>query len=343
MLFRFANPQYLYFLIILPVLVGLFIFVRYQRTKRIKRFGDPSLLKDLMPGVSNFRQHLKFYMMLLALAGIIFIAARPQFGSKLETVKKKGLEVMVALDISNSMLAEDVSPNRLSKSKQMLYKLLDGLNNDKFGVIIFAGHPYTQLPITTDYQSAKIFISTIEPEIIKQQGTAIGAALEMASRSFSKDEEQTKGQAIIVITDGENHEDDAVEIAKRINTEQGIQVNVIGIGKPEGTPIPVRGTNSFKKDKDGNIVISKLNETMCQEIAMAGNGIYVRADNTNNAMRVIQTELEKVSKDEVETKIYSEYNEQFSTIAWIVLVVLTIEIFILERKNGLFRNFKLFD
>lgn len=341
MLFRFANPQYLYLLVLIPVMLGLFVYARERRKKRLEQFGDSELLSGLMPGASNTRQHLKFYIPLVALLALIFVAARPQFGSKLETVKKKGLEVMVALDISNSMLAEDVQPNRLEKSKRMLYKLLDGLNNDKFGVIIFAGHPYTQLPITTDYSSAKIFISSIQPDIIKQQGTAIGAALEMASRSFSE-ENVDRGQAIIVITDGENHEDDAVGIAKQI-AERGIQVNVIGIGKPEGSPIPVPGTNGFRKDKQGNTVISKLNENMCMEIAQAGNGTYVRADNTNNAMKVIQAELDKISKSDVESKVYSEYNEQFPPIAWFALVLLVVEIFVLERKNGLFKNFKLFE
>ncbi len=340
MLFRFANPQYLYLLLLLPLLVGLFAYVRARREKNLKAFGDPELLRGLMPGASSFRQHLKFYLPLLALFALIITAARPQFGSKLETVKRKGLEVMVALDISNSMLAEDVQPNRIERSKRMLYKLLDGLNNDKFGVIIFAGHPYTQLPITTDYQSAKIFISSIQPSLIRQQGTAIGAALEMANRSFSQ--EENKGKAIIVITDGENHEDDAVGIAKQI-AAAGVQINVIGIGKPEGSPIPVEGGGGFKKDRDGNTVITRLNEAMCQEIAQAGNGTYVRADNSNSALKVIQTELEKVSKDDVEAKIYSEYNEQFPPIAWFALVVLTLEIFLLERKNGLFRNFKLFE
>ncbi len=341
MLFRFANPQYLYLLVLIPVILGLFVYARERRKKRLEQFGDRELLNGLMPGASNTRQHLKFYIPLVALLALVFVAVRPQFGSKLETVKKKGLEVMVALDISNSMLAEDVQPNRLEKSKRMLYKLLDGLNNDKFGVIIFAGHPYTQLPITTDYSSAKIFISSIQPDIIKQQGTAIGAALEMASRSFSE-ENVDRGQAIIVITDGENHEDDAVGVAKQI-AERGIQVNVIGIGKPEGSPIPVPGTNGFRKDKQGNTVISKLNENMCMEIAQAGNGTYVRADNTNNAMRVIQAELDKISKSDVESKVYSEYNEQFPPIAWVALALLVVEIFILERKNGLFKNFKLFE
>lgn len=339
MLFRFANPQYLYLLALIPVLLGLFAYIRNRRERQLEKFGDLNLLKDLMPGASTFRQHLKFYLPLLALLAIIFIIARPQFGSKLETVKKKGVEVMVALDISNSMLSEDVKPNRLEKSKRMLTKLLDELNNDKFGVIVFAGHPYTQLPITTDYSSAKLFISTIQPDIIPQQGTAIGAALEMANRSFSEDVD--KGKSIIVITDGENHEDNAVEIAKEI-ASKGIQVNVIGIGRPEGSPIPIAGTNSFKTDRNGNTVITKLNENMCREIAQAGNGVYVRADNTNSAMKVIQGEINNIAKDETESKIYSEYNEQFPPIAWFALVILILEIFILERKNGLFRNFKLF-
>ena len=341
MLFRFANPEYLQLLLIVPVFVAWFIYIRIRRKKNLKKFGDESLLKNLMPGVSVFRQHVKFYLSMIAMIAIIIVIARPQFGSKLDTVKRKGLEVMVCLDISNSMLAEDVQPNRLEKSKQMLYKLVDELDNDKFGVVIFAGRSYTQLPITTDYQSAKMFISTIEPGTIQQQGTAIGSALEMANRAFPK-EEDGNGKAIIVITDGENHEDDAVGIAKEI-AKNGVQINVIGIGKPEGTPIPLPGTNSFRKDKDGNTVISKLNEGMCQEIAMAGNGIYVRADNTNNAMKVINEELIKVAKSDVETKVYSEYNEQFPAIAWIALILLVLELFILERKNGLFKGFKLFD
>lgn len=342
MLFRFANPQYLYLLILIPLLLGWYIFTRIQRKKYLKEFGDLDIIKNLMPGVSQFKQNLKFCIQLLALVGIIFVMARPQFGSKLETVKKKGLEVMVALDISNSMLAEDIRPNRLEKSKQMLYKLLDDLNNDKFGVIIFAGKPFTQLPITTDYQAAKMFISSIQPGSIRQQGTAIGAALNLAARSFSENEENNKGQAVIVITDGENHEDDAVQTAKEL-AGKGIHVYVIGIGDPKGAPIPMAGTKSMKKDKDGNTVITKLNETMCREIAVAGEGAYIHADNTNDAIKALQKELDKISKDDVDSKVYSEYDEQFPPIAWIIIALLIIEIIILERKNGLFRDFKLFD
>lgn len=341
-IFRFANQQYLYLLIIIPILIGGYIYTRIQRRKNLEKFGDLELLKNLMPGASQFRQILKFCILMLAMAGIIFVIARPQFGSKLETVKKKGLEVMVALDISNSMLAEDIRPNRLEKSKQMLYKMLDDLNNDKFGVIIFAGKPFTQLPITTDYQAAKMFISSIQPGAIRQQGTAIGAALNLAARSFSENEEKNKGQAVIIITDGENHEDDAVQTAKEL-AEKGIHVNVIGIGDPNGAPIPIAGTNSMKKDKEGNTIITKLNENMCREIAEAGDGVYIHADNTNDAVKALQKELDKFTTDEVNEKVYSEYDEQFPPIVWVILVLLIIEVIILERKNGLFRDFKLFD
>ena len=313
MLFRFANPQYLYLLIIIPILVGWYTYTRIQRKNALKKFGDITLLKNLMPGESKIKQNLKFGILLLAITGVIFVIARPQFGSKLETVKKKGLEVMIALDISNSMMAQDIRPNRLEKSKQMLYKLLDELNNDKFGVIIFAGQPFTQLPITTDYQAAKMFISSIQPGIIRQQGTAIGAALELASRSFSEEEENTKGQAVIIITDGENHEDDAEKIAKEM-AAKGIQINVIGIGNPQGSPIPMEGSSGMKKDKNGNTVITKLDESMCQRIAMAGNGIYIHADNTNDAITAMQKELEKISKGDVDSKQYSEYEEQFDQV-----------------------------
>lgn len=339
MLFRFANPEYLYLLFIIPIIIGWFIYTRFNRKKRLQQFGDIELLKDLMPGASVYRQIIKFSLMLLAFTLCIFVVARPQMGAKLEYVKKKGVEVMVVLDISNSMLAEDVYPNRLERAKQMLNKMLEGFNNDKVGVIVFAGRAFTQLPITSDYQSAKMFISSISTELIAQQGTAIGSAIKMACNSFS-DSEKT-GKSIIIITDAENHEDDARGAAKEA-AEKGIQVNVIGIGKPEGSPIPIGGGN-YKKDKAGNVVMSKLNESVGQEIAMEGNGIYVRADNSNEAMRYMQKELDKIAKDDVETKVYSEYDEQFPTIAWIALALLLLEFFLMEKKNGLFRNFKLFE
>ncbi len=339
-MFRFANPIYLYLLIIIPILIILFIAYRMIRNRSIKAFGNPELLKELMPGISLYRPYAKYILLLIIITLAIFIMARPQFGSKLEIVKQKNVEIMVALDISNSMLAEDIAPNRLEKSKQILSRLVDGLKNDKIGLVVFAGDAFIQLPITSDHVSAKMFMSSISPKLISRQGTSIGAAIDLCVRSFPPTEGASR--AIIVITDGENHEDNAVEAAK-LAAEKGCLVHVIGMGNPNGSPIPIAGTSNFKKDREGNVVISRLNEQMCQEIAQAGKGIYVRADNTNSALKIITQEIEKMSSSETEAKVYSEYNEQFQTLAWIALALLTIEFFILNRKNKLFSKFRLFD
>ena len=246
---------------------------------------------------------------------------------------------MVCLDVSNSMLAEDISPNRLEKAKQMLSRLTDGFENDKVGLIIFAGDAFTQLPITSDYISAKMFLSSINPSMVSAQGTAIGAAIDLAMRSFSPNEAADK--AIILITDGENHEGNAVESAQSA-AGKNIHVSVVGMGQPNGSPIPVGSNQDFMKDEQGNVVITKLNEQMCQEIAAAGQGIYVRADNTNNALKTLQAEVGKMAKAEVESKVYTEYDEQFQTIAWIGLFLLMLEILVLERKSRIFRKVKLF-
>ena len=246
---------------------------------------------------------------------------------------------MVCLDVSNSMLAEDVSPNRLDKAKQMLSRLTDGFTNDKVGLIVFAGDAFTQLPITSDYISAKMFLSSINPSMVSTQGTAIGAAINLAARSFTPDE--TTDKAIILITDGENHEDDAIGAAKAA-AEKGIRVNIVGMGDPKGSPIPIQGSNNYMKDKDGNVVITKLNEQMGQEIAAAGNGMYVRADNTNSALKALQKEIEKMNKTELDSKVYSEYDEQFQIFAWIALFLLIADFMTLDRKNRIFRKVKLF-
>ena len=338
-MFRFANPDFLYLLLILPVLIVFYIYAFIAKKKAIRKYGDPQLISQLMPEVSSKRQHLKFWLMFTAISIAIFIIAGPQFGSKLETVKREGIEIMVCLDVSNSMLAEDITPNRLEKAKQMLSRMTDGFSDDKVGLIVFAGDAFTQLPITSDYISAKMFLSSINPSMVSSQGTAIGAAINLALRSFTPNE--TSSKTILLITDGENHEDDAVKAAQSA-ISKGIKVNVIGIGSPQGAPIPIGGTNNFMKDKEGNVVVTHLNEQMCQEIAAAGQGIYVRADNTNSALRTLQSELEKLDKTELDSKVYSEYDEQFQLLTWIVLIVLIIEFFVLERKNRLFRKVKLF-
>ena len=338
-MFRFAHPEFLYLLFALPALILFFVYAHLQKRKAVKRYGNPVLLGALMPDVSWKRQHLKFWLSLGAIAALIVVIAGPQFGTKLETVKRQGVEIMVCLDVSNSMLAEDVAPNRLEKAKQMLAKLTDGFTNDKVGMIVFAGDAFTQLPITSDYISAKMFLSSISPEMVSTQGTAIGAAINLAARSFTPNEASEK--AIIVITDGENHEDDAVGAAKAA-AEKKIHVSIVGMGDPKGAPIPLGGGNNYMKDNAGNVVITKMNEQMCQEIAAAGQGMYVRADNTNSALKALQQEIGKMSKTDLESKVYSEYDEQFQVFAWIALLLLVAEFLTLDRKNHVFRRIRLF-
>lgn len=338
-MFRFAHPDFLYLLFILPVLVAFYVYAIVLKKKALKKYGNPELLAELMPEVSPKRQHLKFWLLFGAITVVIFIIAGPQFGSKLETVKRQGVEIMVCLDVSNSMMAEDVTPNRLEKAKQMLSKLTDGFKDDKMGLIVFAGDAFTQLPITSDYISAKMFLSSINPSMVSTQGTAIGSAINLAMRSFTPSE--TSDKTIILITDGENHEDDAVKAAAAA-AEKGIHVNIVGMGDPKGSPIPIAGANNYMKDKEGNVVITKLNEQMAQEIAAAGKGMYVRADNTNSALKALQKEIEKMNKSELDSKVYSEYNEQFPALAWIALILLITDFLTLDRKNRVFRKVKLF-
>ncbi len=338
-MFRFEDPTFLYLLLLLPFLAAFYLYSNYRRRKAIRKFGDPVLMAQLMPDVSKYRPDVKFWLVFAAIGLFAVLLARPQFGSKLETVKRQGVEVMIALDISNSMLAQDVQPSRLEKAKRLVAQLVDKMENDKVGMIVFAGDAFTQLPITSDYISAKMFLESINPSLISKQGTAIGAAINLATRSFTPQE--GVGRAVIVITDGENHEGGAVEAAKAA-AEKGIQVSVLGVGMPDGAPIPVEGTNDFRRDRDGNVVVTRLNEQMCQEIAQAGDGIYVRVDNSNAAQKVIAQEINKMAKADVETQVYTEFNEQFQAVAWIILLLLLAEMLILERKNPLFRNIHLF-
>lgn len=338
-MFRFEEPAYLYLLLILPLLAVFYLYSNYRKRKAIRRFGDPVLMAQLMPDVSKYRPDIKFGLVFAAIGLFSVLLARPQFGSKLETVKRQGVEVIIALDISNSMLAQDVQPSRLEKAKRLISKLVDGMENDKVGMIVFAGDAFTQLPITNDYISAKMFLESINPSLISKQGTAIGAAINLATRSFTPQE--GVGRAIIVITDGENHEGGAVEAGKEA-AEKGIQVNVLGVGLPDGAPIPIEGTNDFRRDREGNVIVTRLNEAMCQEIAKDGNGIYVRVDNTNSAQKAINQEINKMAKADVESKVYTEFNEQFQAVAWIILLLLLVEMLILDRKNPLFKNFRLF-
>ena len=338
-MFRFEEPQYLYLLLLLPLLVLLLLYSNYRRRKCLQIYGDPELLAQLMPDVSRFRPDVKFWLLLSAVGLFALLLARPQFGSKLETVKRQGVEVMIALDISNSMLAQDIQPSRLEKAKRLVAQLVDKMENDKVGMIVFAGDAFTQLPITSDYISAKMFLETIDPSLISKQGTAIGAALSLATRSFTPQE--GVGRAVILITDGENHEGGATEAAKAA-AEKGIQIHVLGIGLPEGAPIPVAGTNDYRRDREGNVVVTRLNEQMCQEVAREGMGIYVRVDNSNAAQKAISKEIDKMAKADVETQVYTEFNEQFQAVAWLILLLLLADTLLLNRKNPLSRHIRLF-
>ena len=337
-MFRFANIEMLWWLLAIPVAIAVYIYFTRRKRKQLLAFGDLELMEQLMPNASHVRGHVKFGLLLLALSLLIISSARPQFGQSERTEKRQGIEAVVTLDISNSMLAEDVAPNRLDRAKQMMSKLIDQMVEDKIGVVVFAGDAFIQLPITCDYVSAKMFLNTIKPELIKTQGTAIGQALNTSIRCFGSlnpEDEKTianANRAIILITDGENHEDDAVAVAQRAS-ELGIKIIVVGIGKPEGSPIPMPGTNDFRKDREGRVVVSKLNEQMCREIANAGNGIYVRCDNTNTAMKTIEKEIDKIATQEIETQVFTDYNEQFQSFALIALLIILVDFFIFNRKN----------
>ena len=339
-MFRFANIEMLWWLITTPVFVIAYIIYTKHKRRQLMEFGDQELVAQLMPDASKGRPIWKFSLLLLAWVLLIVAGSRPQYGQQEKTIKRQGIEVMVALDISNSMLAEDVAPNRLDRAKQILSKMIDNMVDDKVGLVVFAGEAFTQLPITCDYVSAKMFLNTITPNLISTQGTAIGAALQTAVTSFGATESEV-GRAIILITDGENHEDDAIAVAKQAQ-ELGIQVFVVGIGKPEGSPIPKPGSNDYFKDRSGQVVVSRSNEEMYQQIAAAGKGIYVRCDNTNTAMRALQQELDRMATAELESTVYADYNEQYQSFVLIALLLIVIEFFILSRKNHRLTRMDLF-
>ncbi|MBO7416380.1 MAG: VWA domain-containing protein [Bacteroidaceae bacterium] len=338
-MFKFANPEYLYLLAVLPLLVILHIFTNIIRRRRLETYGDPSLLRQLMPEASTGRPKLKFWLLTAAFGIGCLLLARPQFGSKQETVTRKGIETVIALDVSNSMLADDVTPNRLEKSKRIISNLVEQFKDDKTGLIVFAGDAFVQLPITSDYISAKVFLGSISPGIVARQGTDIKAAIDLATKSFTPNE--GVGKAIIVITDGENHEGGAVEAAQAA-AEKGYLVYVLGVGLPSGTPIPGERSGEFRKDKDGNVVVTRLNENMCREIASAGGGAYFYVDNSNSAEKALQKELDKLAKADIETTVYTEYDEQFRIFAWIILALLLIEMFIGESRNPGLERLRLF-
>lgn len=339
-MFRFANIQMLYLLALVPIfiLVYVLIFARYKSA--IKKFGSLPVMNLLMPDRSTTKRHWKFVLFLLALSMLIIALARPQFGSKLEEMKREGIEIVIALDVSNSMRAEDIKPNRLERAKQAIITLIDKLEDDRIGLIVFAGDAYTQIPLTTDYRSARLFLSNIQPNIVSKQGTAIGSAIELGMRSFSQSEESSK--VIVIISDGENHEGNALDLAAAAS-EKGIKIFTIGMGSNEGAPIPEKGKAGFVKDRQGNVVISRMNAEMLSKIAAAGDGEYFTASNSNVGLNRLYNNLDKLQKAELESMSYSEYDDQYHYFVWAALFLLILEFLITERKGRLARKVNLFE
>ena len=278
--------------------------------------------------------------MITALSSLIIAAARPQFGSKLKEVKAEGVEIIIALDVSNSMLAQDIKPNRLEKAKRAIARLLDNLRNDKIGLIVFAGDAYTQVPITTDYTATKMLLSTISTDMVPKQGTAIAEAIRLGIKSFSPDEEVKK--VLIIITDGENHEEDPVAAAREAK-EKGILVYTIGMGLSKGAPIPLPGQSNYRKDASGRVIMTKLDEATLVKIAAAGGGIYTRANNVKVGLSKLYDEIEKLDKKELETVVYSEYEDSFQYFVGFALFLLLLEFVIMERKNKKLAKVNLFE
>jgi Ca-activated chloride channel family protein len=306
----------------------------------VEKLGTLALVKRMMPELSLKRSYLKFWLILVAIGFGIVVLARPQFGTKVEKVDKKGIELVIAIDVSNSMMAEDIKPSRLAKAKQMLTRIIDERRDDKVAIVVFAGEAFIQLPLTPDNQSAKLFLETIDPSLVPVQGTVIGSAIDISMSCFSNDTDIDK--AIVLITDGEGHEGDAEGAAARV-ADKGVHVNVVGIGTTEGAMIPVSpGSNNMKRDTQGQPVVTKLNEEMCRQIAKAGKGLYAPADNSNSALKSLQAELEKLQKKEIDGIAYSEYDEKYQIFAWVMLALLLLEVCVFDKKNRIFRNIRLF-
>ncbi len=338
-MFRFANPQYLWLLWLLPLLAALFWAAARNHRKRLERFGHLDVLRELMPDVSTGRVKLKFILFCTALALLILAAARPQLGSKLREEKSQGVEMMLVVDVSNSMLAEDFEPNRLERTKYAINKLFDGLQQDRVGLIVFAGEPKVQLPITSDYRMAKAFARRIDTSLADVQGTAVGKALEQALLSFSGETAESHSRVIILITDGENHEDDALEVARQA-AEAGIRIYTIGIGTPEGAPIQING--EFIKDEKGDMVVSKLDEKLLQQIAEITGGAYVRSTKQSIGLDEIVRSINDMEQTEFSTVRFEEFNEQYPYLLAVALVLLLVEFVLLDRRNPLLAHLNIF-
>lgn len=336
-MFRFANPEYLYLLLVVPAMAAVYLYTCLRARKRWKRYGTPALLDQQVHDASRIRPHLKFIIMELVVALMAVLLARPQSGGSVATEKKKGIEAVISIDVSNSMLATDVSPNRLERSKFIISTLIDKMQDDKIALQVFAGEAYPQLPVTNDYVSAKMFLDPITTGMVTLQGTNLAAAINLAAKSFTQ--AKRVGKAIIIITDGEDHEEGAVEAAKKA-AKDGMRVFVLGVGSTEGAEIPT--AEGFLRDETGSVVRSRLNEEMCKEVAAAGKGTYIHIDNTSYAQDKLVSELKKLQQAESEVLDYSAYEEQFQGVALLIVLLLLLEFYMMETQNPLFKKISIF-
>ncbi len=338
-MFRFENDIFFYAFAALPLMLLIFIWYLFSIKKQLKKLGEYNLVKELVPDASKSKKVIKFILLMLAFSSLILALCNLQTGSKTQEVKREGADIIVCLDVSNSMLAQDLSPNRLERAKFALEKMIDKLQGDRLGIIVFAGEAYVQLPITTDYSAAKLFLGGINTQMVPTQGTNIGAAIRKALEGFSKDLEKNK--TIVIITDGENHEPDAVEAAEEA-AKAGILINCIGVGSENGVPIPMvtNGVvNGYRKDKDGNTVVTKLNKEVLQEIAGKTDGIFVQATNADIGLNAILDKLAQLDKKQIDTKMYTDYEDQFQWFLGLALLFFILEFFISERVSNWFRKF----
>ena len=340
---RFEHISLLWGLAAVPLLVLLFLLVRRWKKRALASLGNRSTVLRMIPEVSFSRPVLKFVFFLLAYTAVVIGAANPQVGTKMEEGKRNGADLMILLDVSNSMLAGDLAPSRLENAKRAISQMIDNLHNDRIGIIIFAGEAYVQLPITTDYSAAKLFLNNISTDIVPTQGTAIGAAIDMGMKSF--DFVNGSSKAMILMTDGENHEDDAVGAARRAS-EKDVAIHVIGLGSPEGAPVPVFQNGNpvgFHKDENGQTVMTKLNEEMCREISAAGNGVYVHASNANSGLGLVLDQVAKMEKKTYSSKLFKDFEDRFQFFLAFALLLLVAEFFISSRKNLKWSELNLFE
>ena len=341
---RFEHPEYLYWLILIPVLIIAYVLIRLRQDRIFKRFASIQLREYLMPQRSGRRGVFKFVVFLLMLSSLILALANLQSGSKMEEVKREGIDLFIAVDVSNSMNAQDIVPSRLDRSKQAINKLISDLRGDRLGVIVFAEKAFVQLPITTDYGAAKMFLASVNTTSVASQGTAIGEAIQLAMRSFPDDE---RSKAIVIISDGEDHENEAAMEAANQAASQGIKIYTIGMGLPDGAPIPEYNQygrmTGYKKDRSGNTIVTRLDENMLRRIAEAGGGMYVRANNSNVGLERIYEDISKLDKTEIETQVFTDYEDQFQWFVGAGIVLLLVLVFVSSGKKAWENKLNLFE